>query len=300
MEENIFGENIKHLRKTYNETLEELGKSVNCAKTTIEGYESGIRKPDLQTAREIAIHYHKTVDELLFTNLPKKNVHLNTANVEYNNLIDSILKLFPIYSSVDMMKNAHFQKGYNCLKRIEYAIKNRESGVTGERLLDAMECFLEIFPEFDAPEISANLMWCLFMALAGWGDIKELNGLMQKILSGKCELKDFIKILSHEGKEMKKLRAQAISDLEPFILLALQKLKGKEKWSDLADYYLSLTYIFGMTDSDLSSEMSFSIGIQMMMSFRRLGNAWAYRFYVTCLSIFGSEEASAYRVLNGR
>lgn len=286
MEENIFGENIKNLRKIYNETLEELGKSVNCAKTTIEGYESGRRKPDLQTARKIAMHYHKTVDELLFINLSKKNVQLNNVNIEYNNLIDSISNLFPIYSSEDMMKDVHFQRGYNCLKRIEHAIWNQESGVTGERLLDAMGCFLEIFPKFDAPEISANLMWCLIMIWVCIGDIKEMNGVMQKILSKKCAPKDFIKILSNESKEIKELRAQAISDLEPIILLALQKLKGKEKWSDLADYYLSLTYIFGMIDSNLSSEMSFSVGIQMMLSFRRLGNVWAYKFYMTCLSIF--------------
>ena len=65
MSENILGKNIKHMRKQYGETLEELGYSLNMAKSTVSGYERGDREPNSDTLKEISQHYGKTVDEML-------------------------------------------------------------------------------------------------------------------------------------------------------------------------------------------------------------------------------------------
>ena len=57
-------------RYTYhNETLDELGSVIHCAKSTVKGYENGSRKPDLQTLQVLASHYNKPVDELLYADL---------------------------------------------------------------------------------------------------------------------------------------------------------------------------------------------------------------------------------------
>ena len=69
MDDNQLGRNIQHLREMHNETLEELGSVIHCAKSTVKGYENGSRKPDLQTLQSLAAHYNKPVDELLHTNL---------------------------------------------------------------------------------------------------------------------------------------------------------------------------------------------------------------------------------------
>lgn len=58
MDNNQLGRNIQHLRIIYNETLDELGSVIHCAKSTVKGYENGSRKPDLQTLQLLATHYH--------------------------------------------------------------------------------------------------------------------------------------------------------------------------------------------------------------------------------------------------
>ena len=68
MDDNQLGRNIQHLRIIHKETLEELGGSIHCAKSTVKGYENGSRK-NLQTLQLLAAHYNKPVDELLYTDL---------------------------------------------------------------------------------------------------------------------------------------------------------------------------------------------------------------------------------------
>ena len=91
MDDNLLGRNIKHLRIIHGETLDVLGNTIGFAKSTIKGYESGVRKPDPETLKAIAEHYGKTIDELLHTDLtglekisfnldsPKKVVALQEA-----------------------------------------------------------------------------------------------------------------------------------------------------------------------------------------------------------------------------
>lgn len=41
MDDNQLGRNIQHLRRIHGETLEELGKVIISAKSTVKGYENG-------------------------------------------------------------------------------------------------------------------------------------------------------------------------------------------------------------------------------------------------------------------
>lgn len=69
MDDNQLGRNIQHLRIIHNETLEELGGIIHCAKSTVKGYENGRRRPDFQTLQLLAAHYNKPIDELLYADL---------------------------------------------------------------------------------------------------------------------------------------------------------------------------------------------------------------------------------------
>lgn len=50
---NYLASNLKHLRKSYGETQEELAKALYLEKNTISQYESGSRKPDEETLKEL-------------------------------------------------------------------------------------------------------------------------------------------------------------------------------------------------------------------------------------------------------
>ena len=66
---NYLASNLKHLRKSYGETQEELAKALYLEKNTISQYESGSRKPDEETLKGITKRYGVTMDSLLYEDL---------------------------------------------------------------------------------------------------------------------------------------------------------------------------------------------------------------------------------------
>lgn len=61
----LFGERLHHLRKSRQLSLEELGKKIGVAKSTVAGYEKGFREPDMDKIQLLAIHLRTTADYLL-------------------------------------------------------------------------------------------------------------------------------------------------------------------------------------------------------------------------------------------
>lgn len=66
---NYLASNLKHLRKSYGETQEELAKALYLEKNTISQYENGSRKPVEETLKGIAKRYGVTIDSLLYEDL---------------------------------------------------------------------------------------------------------------------------------------------------------------------------------------------------------------------------------------
>ena len=87
-----------------------------------------------------------------------------------------------------------------------------------------------------------------------------------------------------ESDEIKEKRKCFIADFESIINETLKALKSNVEWADLADYYLALRYVVGMVDTDLTSEMNATVGMQMMLSFMAMGNDRAFRFCKICMS----------------
>lgn len=55
-------ERIKELRERDNETQEELATAIGCKKYTISNIEQGKSVPSLETIKNIALHYHVSID----------------------------------------------------------------------------------------------------------------------------------------------------------------------------------------------------------------------------------------------
>ena len=76
-ERNRLGNNIRALREAYEETQEDLAKVIPCMRETIGKYERGERHIDDEIKQKIAKHYKVSVQELLFSDLSKYNLHFN-------------------------------------------------------------------------------------------------------------------------------------------------------------------------------------------------------------------------------
>ncbi|MBH0171061.1 helix-turn-helix domain-containing protein [Fictibacillus sp. 18YEL24] len=62
----MFGERLRELRKTKtNYTMKEFGKIFNLAESTISGYETGSRKPDMETIQKFADYFEVSIDYMI-------------------------------------------------------------------------------------------------------------------------------------------------------------------------------------------------------------------------------------------
>lgn len=62
---NVFGSRLRQLRKDKRMTMKELGLAFGLAESTISGYETGIRNPDLSYVRNFAEYFGVSADHLL-------------------------------------------------------------------------------------------------------------------------------------------------------------------------------------------------------------------------------------------
>lgn len=61
----MFPQRLRQLRKQHKLTAKEFGKIFNLAESTISGYETGARKPDMETLEKFADFFNVPVDYLL-------------------------------------------------------------------------------------------------------------------------------------------------------------------------------------------------------------------------------------------
>lgn len=104
------------------------------------------------------------------------------------------------------------------------------------------------------------------------------------MLSKKLSIKAYMSLKDTEDSSITEKKVGFISDFDGIITEALKVLKSEQEWSDLADYYLAFRYVVGMVDTDLPTEMNSAVGMQMMLSFMRLGNGHAFVFCKACSS----------------
>lgn len=282
MDDNQLGRNIQHLRIIHNETLDELGSIIHCAKSTVKGYENGSRKPDLQTLQLLSAHYNKLVDELLYTDL----TGLEIISIDLNSpahTTELLRVILPLYSSEEAMKNPNFKNGYDLSQRLLEAFSNAEV-LSGSVIARIFEAFVKATDESESPEAVANLVWSVFVCWSHIADTNKLLTLQNKLLSKKLSIKDYMSLKDTEDSSIIEKKAGFVSYIDDTITEALKALKSKQEWSDLADYYLALRYVVGMVDTDLTMEMNSAVGMQMMLSFRTLGNSYAFTFCKACLS----------------
>ena len=277
--EKLLGNNLKHLREMHGETLQELGKVVHLGNTTIKNYENADRKPDPQTLKALAKHYGKTVDELLQSDLSESgSISISVSNpAELVKILEVIL---PLSYTDKALSNPDFKKGYDGCCRImnSFAIN---VGIRGSIISECFEAFGKSVEDAELPEGIANMVWLIFLLWSQLLDenmIRALNTLMYPRKNSPPFIKTFLEAKEHESSEIKNKKKSFIEDFDEIIIELMRALKSEFKWSNLADYYLALRYVLSIVDTGLSAEMNSAVGMQMMLSFLRLGNPYALNY----------------------
>lgn len=284
IDDNIIGKNIKYMRTMHGETLEELGYAIYSSKNTVQGYESGRRKPDINTVEKIARYYGKTVDEMIHNKLFELEKISSDKVIKMDEMIDVSLHVLPIIETEEACKNKSFLEGVTEIKSM---INSLRSGMEVEGMIIPQigDCFIKAV-EDNVIEAVANMIWCIFFIWSQqYTDFERLRKLQTRINNGEVDWKELTYEYQKDAKKSFSKKKSFICDFDKLLIELIRELKTNEEWSQLGDYYLALRYVLGMVDTEYSDAMNQVIGMQMLMAFAQIGNVYALDFLKTCSDI---------------
>lgn len=278
MDDNILGKNIKYMRTLRGETLEELGNVIRTSKTTVQGYESGRRTPDIATTALIAQYYGKTVDEIVHNKLYELEQFDSSEIVNIDELVNVFLHVLPIIETEEACENEFFLNGITNLKNILNAFHNNVE-IDGLIISETIDLF-DKAAEANIIEAVANILWCIFFTWTQqYTDLERFKKIQTRLYNEEVDWKELQYESQKDAKKSAKKKQAFIHNFDKLIFDLIHELKDTKRWSQLGDYYLALRYILGLIDTDYSDEMSQAVGIQMMLAFLQLGNKYALDFF---------------------
>lgn len=279
--------NIRGLRKMWGETQLDLAIAIDVQPTAICNYESGERIPERDVIVLMAKHYRITENELIhgdFSNMP------NLANTKESPIALRrvfLEKFLPFACSLDAMQNSYFSEAFRMHKMLYHKIIREDMSFS---MTDVEKC-IELYDkaiEDGIIEARANrLWWTIFFGfviniltvdlieLFEHTDIKKLN--IKKVL--KSMLPSFTEKNSKEEKELFELKKSFYDENIVDLLVNIRCLKLSQMYADLGDYYLAISYLIGLSPDSISPEMKTSMGLEMLMIFKTIGNYYVRKLF---------------------
>ena len=282
------GANIKSLRNAYGETQEELGAAIFVEKNTISSYETGTREPKKDTLSAIARHFMVSVEELLYSDLSD----IGKIEIDNSALWKNINIVLPLVVSKAAMKNDHFAKAYSLHKDFYDGMKQISlEGVDGIDV--CFEEYMEAYEDETIEEAAANLiaLWYLFLMM-----IKNTSTIMKEkpaaLMQVAARDQKAKKIIENPNSTLEKDTQEVLKDLddpefEEMMSQLKITLKKSARWSDLADYYLALQYVWNLVDNDLTADYNRRVGFEMLKTLISVENMYAARYLKFAIGAMG-------------
>lgn len=275
---NYLASNLKHLRKSYGETQEELAKALYLEKNTISQYESGSRKPDEETLKGITKRYGVTMDSLLYEDLSfVPDMLAYYSDIDSNFLMVS--GIFPIYS-LDRRFDTKTIRAFEAHKQLLFGSSEVDIDLIIEAYDEAYDKFDIDSDEFLVIAVnSLSLYILLFFSIFNEESGKQLKDFVLKDKRSKKEISSFvlnIVLPNFNDNEIK--TPQFKRDINEFFLYLIEILKETRKYSKVADYFFALRYMFNLVDNDYDYATNQLIGSELITGLSRLNNPYAKRF----------------------
>lgn len=279
---NYLASNLKHLRKSYGETQEELAKALYLEKNTISQYENGSRKPVEETLKGIAKRYGVTIDSLLYEDLSFfPDITAYYSNIDSNSLTTA--RLYPIYK-LDKRFDTKTIRAFEAHKQLLFGSSEEKDEVDIDLIVDAYDEAYEKF-DIDSDEFlviavnSLSLYMFLFSSIINEESGKQLKDFVLKDKRSKKEISSFVLNIVLPNFNDNEIRTpQFKRDINEFFLYLIEILKETRKYSKVADYYFALRYMFNLVDNDYDYATNQLIGSELITGLSRLNNPYAKRF----------------------
>jgi len=279
---NYLASNLKHLRKSYGETQEELAKALYLEKNTISQYENGSRKPVEETLKGIAKRYGVTIDSLLYEDLSFfPDITAYYSNIDSNSLTTA--RIYPIYK-LDKRFDTKTIRAFEAHKQLLFGSSEEKDEVDIDLIVDAYDEAYEKF-DIDSDEFlviavnSLSLYMFLFSSIINEESGKQLKDFVLKDKRSKKEISSFVLNIVLPNFNDNEIRTpQFKRDINEFFLYLIEILKETRKYSKVADYYFALRYMFNLVDNDYDYATNQLIGSELITGLSRLNNPYAKRF----------------------
>ena len=274
-------ENLRYIRKAHKETQEELAKAIGLTKSAVSMYERGERDIDTDKLQVIAAHYGLTVDTLMHSDYSQSNYEISPLTWD---LMAEFFELqFPVIVTEKALENSDFTKGYKIIQNVCDRLKSKRVHTLLKSVMDeAIDHFVSSISDKRACyESIANLIW-LFLVIYTMIPDEYAKSIGEAVLQGKGKQANFIKkytlkdlsIINQENES----KVDYVKTYHNAVWSLISELKQSDKYSDLADYYIALSYIIGMVDNEYSDNLNKIMGVEMMSVFAELNNEYAFRF----------------------
>ena len=284
------GWNIKCLREANNETLDDLVAAIGINSSgTLSGYESGTKKPSRDTLVNIAKHFFVTEDELVFGEFSYlSSLRMTDFPIADGKAVVSLIEtLLPCITSECAMECWFFRIGYmlhrELLRQLSYGVP-----LNHELLQRCLQCY-DIANHKGIVEAAANrLWWLVFEGIMIRGITPYLVNNITHLKLEQLDLGEYIKEHylwkvndkdDEDAQIIEEARTDYIREVAPEYARLLKILKHSQDYSDLADYYTALRYLYGIVDNNLTYELNSVVGKQMLTSLEVFGNQYVDRLF---------------------
>ncbi len=274
------GKNIRALRKAYGETQEELGFALNVGKNTVSYYETAAREPDKETLTKIAKHYQVSVEELLSCDFGD----LGNISIDPLAFWKNIEIVFPLISSEKALNNDSFKNAFENHNEM-YKSFHMVSMNGIDKLDKCAEGYIDAFEdETSKEESAANFIALMYFLKMIWKRTPEvLNNRPASLTQISSKNPKYREVLDNPNSDLKKDADELLDffddpEITDLIEEMLTVIKHSHKYADVADYYLSLQFIYNIVDNGLEVEFNQRIGVEMLNSFIMVGNPYAARY----------------------
>lgn len=273
------GKNIRYLRTAFGETQEELGRAIHVTKSAVSNYERGDRQPK-EVLIVIAEHFDMTFDE--FCNLDFSK--LGKISIDPTYAWKYIHLLLPIAYSEKAFENEKFQKAFETHQK-GFTLLNKQDYSGLPIVIESMEYYADAYEDERAKtESAANIIGIHYLVLLCFKSVisvkSNTSAVIVHVKSRDSKIK---KIINNIEPDLEKDAKDILSDFQSpewinYIEDLLRVIKRSKLWSDLADYYLALPYVWHLVENELSDAYNQRIGMEMLEVLTTVGNQYAMSF----------------------
>jgi immunity repressor protein len=271
-----FASNIKHLRKIFGETQEDLADFLFTSKSAISNYENGLRFPDEDVLNKISKHYQVTLSQLLNEDLtvtPSLFDYIKGLDEDSYHLLN---RIFIPFKLKDSLTSKEYKKAFEeHLKFLYGSIEEKETVDIGF-IIDVYE---ESIGNWDKPIFLLNFLSFYFLMgltfLNTSDDTLDLEQLKSYLRTKKRNKKDVKKVLDEFGNENVDLEFR--KEFDEDLLFIIEKLK-KTQYSDVAYYFFALRYVFNIPNNSEDLATNKLIGMTLIKDLTEINNKYAKKF----------------------